>query len=44
MKEEYSKPWVEVMLLRHEGTLCMSNFDGQNSIIQDVTIDEDFKW
>ena len=44
MKEEYSKPKVEVLELNLEGTLCVSGTNESNAVIDGVVTDEVFKW
>ena len=45
MKEEYSKPKVEVLELNLEGTLCVSDANERNAVIDRVVIDDDvFNW
>ena len=44
MKEEYSKPKVEVLELNLEGTLCVSGANESNAVIDGVVTDEVFKW
>lgn len=44
MKEEYSKPKVEVLELNLEGTLCVSDANERNAVIDRVVIDDVFNW
>jgi len=44
MKEEYSKPKVEVLELNLEGTLCVSGANESNAVIDGVVTDEVFNW
>lgn len=44
MKQNYLKPQVDIMEFNLEGPLCMSGIDGNGSIVQDVTIDDEFNW
>jgi len=44
MKEEYSKPKVDVLELNLEGTLCVSAANESNAVIDGVVMDDVFKW
>lgn len=44
MKQNYLKPQVEIMEFNLDGPLCLSGIDGKGSIVQDVTIDNEFNW
>ena len=44
MKQNYLKPQVEIMEFNLDGPLCLSGIDGEGSIVQDVTIDNEFNW